>query len=468
MADSGKAKTPRPGQRADLTIDRVDSKGRGQAQLEGYTVSMRGGVPGDRVLVGLRKVRHRRREAEARILDVVAPGVRRQAAVCEHFGTCGGCLWQDLAYSDQLALKSQIVESCLGRAGVDIKFAPPLEAPSAFRYRNKMEFSFGESEEGPTIGLHASGRFDHVFDLSACHLQSDVSNAIVSFTRDFVRSRGLSSYDLRKHTGLMRFLTVRDGKHTGEVMVALTTSTEPFVDAESFASELVEQFPEVASVIHSINGRKAQVATGDEERVLAGKSTIEDRLGRFQFDISLGSFFQPNTFQAERMFEQVVTMTEIQPDDRMLDVYCGTGGISFFLSEVAQDVLGIESSEAAIKDAVRNSAQNGVEGCQFMAGPAEVLLSQLRNRGERFDVVVTDPPRPGMHAKALAALGELAPRRIVYVSCNPQALAEDLIRLRAFGYTATAAQVVDMLPQTPHCEVLVRLDKDTGANERSR
>ena len=463
MAGAEKSRKPRPGLHVDLTIDSLDAKGKGQAQLDGYTVSVRGGVPGDRLLAGLRKVRHRRKEAEARLLKVVEPGVARQTAACEHFGICGGCLWQDLEYSDQLTLKSQLVEACLHQVGVEVEFAPPLEAPSPFRYRNKMEFSFGQSEEGPTIGLHASGRFDHVFDLSVCHLQSDVSNAIVAFTRDFVRSRGYASYDLRKHTGLLRFLTIRDGKQTGEVMVALTTSTESFDDAASFADELVKRFPEVVSVIHSINGRKAQVATGDEERVLAGKTTIEDRLGRFQFDISLGSFFQPNTFQAERMFEQIISLAEIRPTDRVLDVYCGTGGISFFLSERASEVLGIESSEAAIKDAVRNSAQNGVEGCQFMAGPAEMLLSQLGNRGEKFDVAVTDPPRPGMHAKALAALGELAPRRIIYVSCNPNALAQDLVRLRGYGYTATAAQVVDMLPQTPHCEVLVRLDR---ADER--
>ncbi len=450
---------PRPGLRASLTIDRVDAKGRGQAHLDGYTVSVRGGVPGDRLLVGLRKVRHRRKEAEGRLLEIVDPGVVRQDPTCLHFGTCGGCLWQDLSYADQLNLKSRLVEDCLNRAGCEIEFEAPLEAPSPFYYRNKMEFSFAGSEDGPTVGLHASGRFDQVFDLRACHLQSDLSNAIVGFTRDFVRSMGLTSYDLKRHTGLLRFLTIRDGKRTGEVMVALTTSTEPFEDVSVFADALVARFPEVVSVIHSINSRKAQVATGDEERVVVGKPTIEDRLGRFRFDISLGSFFQPNTLQADRMYERIVSLADLSPDDRALDVYCGTGGISFFLSDRSKDVLGIESSEAAIRDAVRNGGQNNVAHCQFMAGSAEDLLSQLRRRGETFDVAVTDPPRPGMHAKALAALGELGPRRIVYVSCNPNALVEDVVRLRAYGYAVTEAQVVDMLPQTPHCEVLIRLDR---------
>jgi len=452
---------PRSGLRADLTIEGLDARGRGLGHLKGYTVSVRGGVPGDRLLVGLRKVRHRRKEAEARILDMIQPGVPRKSAPCEHFGLCGGCLWQDVAYEDQLALKSRLVETCLAHVGVEPEFEAPMQAPSPFYYRNKMEFSIGTSDEGePTIGLHASGRYDHVFDLDACHLQSELSNQIVGLTRDFVRSRGLSSYDLKRHTGLLRFLTVRDGKHSGEVMVALTTSEEPFEAAAAYADALMTTFPEVASVIHSVNGRKAQVATGDVEHVVAGKSSIIDRLGRYRFDISLGSFFQPNTFQAERMFEKVQDYAGLKQDDRVLDLYCGTGGISFYLAEDAGEVLGIESSESAIQDAVRNSAENEVEGCRFMAGPAEELLTQLDGAGESYDVAVTDPPRPGMHPKALAALGNLGPRRIVYVSCNPQALSEDVVRLRRYGYEATSAQVVDMLPQTPHCELVVRLDRD--------
>ena len=449
---------PKRGKRLELEIETLDSKGQGVARMGEYTVRVRGALPGDRLIARIGRVRHRRRQAEARREAVLQTEVDRIPARCCHFGTCGGCVWQDVSYETQVRLKQDLVDRCLKEAGIDVALGTPLLAEHPFFYRNKMEFSFGISREGRVdLGLHIPGRFDRIFDLEACHLQSERSNRIVDWIRRFVRQRNLSAYHLHRHEGLMRFLTVREGKQTGETMVILTTSGEDLPGAGALGEALMQAFPEIKSVVHSINRRKAQVAVGDEEIVIAGRPAVQEKLGNFVFEISPSSFFQPNTLQSEQLYRRVVELIDPRPEDRALDVYCGTGGISLFLSERVGQVVGIEVAESAVQDAVRNSANNGVDNCRFISGAAEQILHQLKVQGEHFDVAVTDPPRPGMHLKALQALAELRPNRIVYVSCNPQVLGADLKRLQAAGYRTDYLQLVDMLPHTPHCEVLARL-----------
>ncbi|MBS13247.1 MAG: 23S rRNA (uracil(1939)-C(5))-methyltransferase RlmD [Gemmatimonadetes bacterium] len=447
---------PKPGGVIEVDVDGLSVKGHGMASYGEYRVTIRGTVPGDTVIARLRKVRHRRREAEARVVDRTDASLERQEAACNHFGLCGGCLWQDLTYDDQILLKERVVREAVQPAD-DVEIGQTLRAPSPLQYRNKMEFSFGTGETGLVeIGLHPAGQFGRIFDLGLCELVHPVASEMVEDIRVFANERGLSVYDLKQHLGLLRFLTVRYAAQTGEVMVILTTSEEPFPLVEDLAIRLVEKHPDLASVVHTINRAKAQVAYGDESRVVCGKPAINDRLEPFMFEISPASFFQPNTFQAERMFERVVDLADLSEGETCLDAYCGTGGISLFLSQMAARVVGVEVSEDAIRDAVGNSARNGVENCQFISGPAEDLLGQLRDQGDRFDVAVTDPPRAGMHHRALRALIDLKPERIIYVSCNPAALATDAAALTAHGYRMEYLQLVDMLPQTPHCEVLVR------------
>ena len=450
----------RRGERHVLSVDGLDG-GDGLARLGDYTVRVRGALPGDEVVARLVRIRARQRQATARLLTVQAEGPARISPRCVHFGACGGCVWQDVPYSEQVSIKQEAVRTCLGEAGIEVQIDTPLPAAEPFYYRNKMEFSFGLSEEGRLdLGLHAAGRFDRIFDLEACHLQSEVSNRIVGLVRQFARERKLSAYNLKQHRGQLRFLTIREGKATGEIMVILTTSGEPIPEAATLGQLLMDEVAEVASVIHSINRRKAQVAIGDEERLLAGRPTVCDRLGPFTFEISPTSFFQTNSLQAERLFRRVVDLAEPADGEQMLDVYCGAGGISLFLSERAQHVVGVESSEPAVRDASRNSADNAVKNCSFVSGDAERVLEEMAARGERYGCAVTDPPRPGMHPKAVDALAALCPSRIVYVSCNPKALGEDLVRLSTLGYRTDYLQLVDMFPHTPHCEVLARLRRD--------
>ncbi len=448
---------PRRGDLVEIDIERLDRRGNGLGRIGSYTLLVRGAVPGDRVRARVRKVRNRLRRAEAGLEELLSADIQRTGAKCSHFGLCGGCLWQNIPYETQVRLKQDMVRTCLVEAGIDTEPDAPMPSEEPFFYRNKMEFSFGASPDGRAeVGLHVWGRFDRVFDLDACYLQSDTSNRIVEHVRRITRS--LSVYDLKRHEGLLRFLTIREGKLTGETMVVLTTSGEAFPEAETLGKLLEKAFPEVKSVIRNVNLRRAQVATGDREEVLAGTGTVKERLGDFTFEISPGSFFQTNTRQAQHLYRRVVELAEPGPDDRILDVYCGTGAISLYLSQRAGHVLGIEVVEGAVRDAVRNSAINGVSNCRFIAGAAEEILWQVRERGERFETVVADPPRPGMHLKAITAICDLRPERIVYVSCNPEALGTDLNRLEGAGYKTDYVQLVDMFPHTPHCEVVARLN----------
>jgi 23S rRNA (uracil1939-C5)-methyltransferase len=457
MADG--YRKPKPGVVVEFEIEGLTDRGIGVGLYGDYRVSVRGPIPGDRVVARIRKVFNRKKECDAQVVDRISADIERVAPDCQHFGDCGGCLWQDLPYPNQLKLKEKLVlDTVCPRSEVAIGDA--LGAPQAYGYRNKMEFSFGEGKDGSVeVGLHPAGQFGQIFDLKRCSLVGSEVNEIVEVVRRFAKVERLSVYGLKTHKGLLRFLTIREGTGTGELMVVVTTSGEPFGAAEQLGRWLSEMFPRITSVVHTVNLEKAQVAFGSKSHVLFGNGSIRERLGPFEYEVSPQSFFQPNVCQAERMFERVISLCELTGRERALDAYCGTGSISLYLSQHAERVLGVEVSNAAIQDAVRNSARNRIENTEFMVGPAEDLLGQLRDQGERFDVAVTDPPRAGMHHKALRDLIDLQPYRILYVSCNPKALASDLKTFEAHGYQLNYLQLVDMLPQTPHCEVLAQLDR---------
>jgi 23S rRNA (uracil1939-C5)-methyltransferase len=260
-----------------VKIEGLTADGRGFAGLDGLTVEVAGALPGDRVEARVGRVRGE--VVEARRTATLEPGLARIPAVCAHFGTCGGCLWQDIPYEDQVRLKQRTVEETLSRAGVEIPFEAASAAAEPFFYRNKMEFSFGQQGDEIILGLHVRGKFDRVFDLGRCHLQSEASNRIVDAIRSFARIAGLRVYDLRRHRGLLRFVTVREGKGTGEVMVNLVTSEEPFPERGDMTQAILKAAPEVVTVIQTVNRRKAQVATGDEAVVLHGEGFIRERLG---------------------------------------------------------------------------------------------------------------------------------------------------------------------------------------------
>jgi 23S rRNA (uracil1939-C5)-methyltransferase len=445
------------------TVERLSAKGDGLAYVGGKEVALRQTVPGDRVeaVIG----RKRKGRFEARVEKFLEFGAERVPAVCEHFGICGGCRWQDLDYADQLHVKEGMVRSALeGEALFLPSFRPILPSPTPFFYRNKMEFSFGRDREGEMqLGLHVRGRFNRVFNVEKCHLQSEVSNRIVGAVREHAVSAGLSVYDLKEHQGLLRFLVVRESKKTGEVMVNLVVSEFPCESVTLLVDKVQRQIPEITTWVVSLHQGKAQVAIGQEEFILKGKGYIAEDCGGVAYEVSPRSFFQTNSLQAERLYDIIVDLAGDLEGMEVLDLYCGTGGISLHLARRAKAVWGIEVVEEAIADARKNAQRNGVENCKFISGAVEDVLADLDK--QCFDLIVVDPPRAGLHKRALAAIEALEANRIIYVSCNPFTLAEDLVALAQGNYSADVVQPVDMFPQTPHCEVVVSLVRHQRAGE---
>jgi 23S rRNA (uracil1939-C5)-methyltransferase len=448
---------PRRGDTLDLVVDDLAFGGDGVGRVDGYVMFVRGGLPGDRLRVAVTEARGR--YGRGAIVDVLTPSPDRVAAPCPYFGRCGGCRLQHLAYPAQLAFKEKQVRDCLTRLGglPPFELRPIVPAPEPYGYRNKMEFTV--AEPGPAVGLHVAERFDVVLDIERCLLQSERMNALLDEFRRQVRSRGLSVWEPRSERGLLRFVTVREGRRTRQAMVNVVAAAPDVETLMPVAEALQTRVPDVASVLLNVNDKKASVAIGSEEHLLLGRDQISERLGDVTFQISANSFFQTNTVQAERLFGIVAEACGLRGHETVLDLYSGTGAISLLLARLAARVYGIEVSAAAVADAVRNAGANGIDNCTFLTGEVRHVLPTLMGEGVRAEVVVADPPRAGFHPRALAALATLAPARVVYVSCNPATLARDVGDLATHGYRLEWVQPVDMFPQTPHIEAVARLSR---------
>lgn len=443
----------RRGASLELEVAGLAFGGAALAKVDGLVVFVENALPGDRVAATV--FRRKRQYAEARADAILRPSPARVAPRCEHVPICGGCRFQDLDYEEQLRHKERQVEECLAHlGGITAAVRPAIAAPERFHYRNKMEFSFGKDAAGLlTLGLHRRGFFDRSFDLARCHIARPIASEIVAETRAWAREEGLEPYDTRRHTGLLRFLAVREGIRTGQVMVNLVASG-PHPSFEPFARRITERFPAVSSVMLNLTRRKAQVAVGEEERVLAGHDRIEERLGGLIFEISSASFFQTNTEQGERLLETAMEGLALEGGERVLDVYSGTGTFTLPIARRAREAVGIESSEAAVRDAQRNAARNGIENARFVRAEATEAL-----REERYapGAALVDPPRAGLHPAVVRRLIELGAPRLVYVSCNPATLGRDLALLCESRYRLSWVRPVDMFPHTAHIECVAAL-----------
>ena len=448
---------PRRGDRLEVTIDDLAFGGEGVGRLDGYVMFVRGGLPGDRLRVQVTETRAR--YGRGVIEEVLARSPHRVEAPCPYFGRCGGCRLQHLTYPAQLAFKEKQVRDCLERlgdlGGFDLR--PILPAPEPYGYRNKMEFTVAETAGEPVVGLHEADRYDAVLDIERCLLQSETMNTLLDEVRRQVRGRRLPVWDGLTEQGLLRFVTLREGRRTGDAMVNIVAAAPDLETFGPVAECLKAQVPATASVVLNVNAKKASVAVGTEEHVLLGRDHITESLGGVTFQVSANSFFQTNTVQAERLFALVEAACELQGEDTIVDLYSGTGAISLLLARRCRRVYGIEVAPAAVADAVRNARANGIDNCTFLSGEVRHVLPTLIAEGVQAETVVADPPRAGFHPKALQALAALAPARIVYVSCNPSTLARDVSDLTRRGYRLEWVQPVDMFPQTPHIEAVARL-----------
>jgi len=416
-------------QELELDVQSLAFGGNGVARLNGFVVFVRRGLPGDKVRARVTKVQ--RRHAEALAVEVLEPSPLRVDAPCEHYPACGGCRFQDLAYSAQLESKADQVRDALTRIGGVAE--PPLEeilpAASVFHYRNKLEYSFTPTPAGPSLGFHKAGRWDEVLDIERCWLTSDLGNALRHAVRDWAREAGLAAYDQAEGSGYLRHLVYREGRNTGQVLVQLVTAPGELHDADGFVAAL-RRFPEVRSIHHAVNETPAEV-TNLPTTLLWGEEAIEEELGGLRFRIRPTAFLQTNTEMARRLYELAVDYAALTGEETVWDLYCGIGTIGLTMAGNALTVWGVDISEESIACALENADLNGIVNAAFYAGEVGQAIEELKDRSGAPDVVVVDPPRAGLSNKAVRRLGRIGAARIVYVSCNPTTLAGNVKQLAA-------------------------------------
>lgn len=446
------------------------AEGKSLARVDGKVIFIEQVVPGDVVDVRLSKSKKDWAEGMPVRFHQYSPD--RITPFCSHFGVCGGCQWQMLPYEQQLAYKSKQVADVLQRIG---KVAlPPIQpilgAASTRHYRNKIEYTFGNkrfltSEEikdetisGNTdvAGFHARGFFDKVVDIDTCYLQADPTNALRLFIKNFAIEQGWPFYDIRNHTGFLRTMQVRLCT-TGEIMVNVVVGEPDEEKIRLLMDAVLRAFPELTTLLYTINTKWNDSLHDLEPVVYHGKGYVLEQLEHFRFKIGPKSFFQTNTKQGELLYQVTREFAELTGQETVYDLYCGTGSIGIFVSEKAGRIIGVEMIEAAINDARENAALNKLERTSFYAGDVTDICNDafFATHG-RPDVIITDPPRAGMHEKLVQKILEIEAPIVVYVSCNPATQARDLQLLDA-RYTVTRVQPVDMFPHTLHIENVVQL-----------
>ena len=439
-----RAPKPARGDLLELEVESLAHGGNGVARANGYVVFVAGGLPGDRVRAAIR--RSRRDYAEADTIEVLRPAADRIEPRCEHGGApCPGAPWQTLAYERQLEEKQRQLREALQRiGGLSGPEPEPIEpALEQWRYRNKLEYSFGEREGELVLGFHARGRWDVVVDTEDCRLASDANNAARNSVRTWARDEGLPPYDRRADTGTLRNLAVREGRRTGQIQTRLVTAAQ--------------QIPRPPVDLHTVIEGPAGGTEGETGAL--GKETLTEELSGLRLEISPFAFFQTNTEMAERLYAVVAKYAGLSGRERVFDLYCGIGTIGLVLARDAGEVWGLELVDSAVIDAERNASLNGVSNARFRAGDARTGLRPLLEEAGRPDVVVLDPPRSGLSKKIVRRVIECEAPRIVYVSCNPTTLAPNAAQLTEAGYRLRRVRPVDMFPQTPHIESVALFEK---------
>ncbi len=456
------------GQQLDLEITDIAFGGRGLAKADGLAVFVDQAVPGD--AVSARVTKKKKNYAEARVLEILKPSSFRKKPLCRYSGFCGGCKWQFLDYGKQLEFKQQHVSESIEHIGLikEVLVHETLPSDLVYGYRNKMEFSCSDrrwlmphemgredADTGFAIGLHVPGTFYKVLDTVSCFLQPELGNAILDDVRVYMKNSKAPVYGLRTHIGFWRFLMLRHSAAHDQWMVNIITAAEDREIVQPLADLLKDKYPQIVSVVNNITSRKAGVAVGEYEILLAGDSCLKDRIGRFEFELSANSFFQTNTRGAESIYETVKKYAGLSGTETVLDLYSGTGTIAIFLADSAKEVKGIELVESAVADAEKNMRTNMISNCEFMCGDIVDCLPEITKKP---DVLIIDPPRTGMHKHVVKQVLEMAPEKIIYVSCNPATMARDLGMIKE-DYSVREVQPVDMFPHTYHIESVARVER---------
>ena len=448
----------------------IAAEGKCVARIDEKVFFVEGGVPGD--LVDILVEKDKKSYAEARVYRLKEASNDREPAFCSHFGVCGGCKWQNLNYIKQLELKTKQVKDAFERIGKvnEGQWFPILQSEKTTYYRNKLEFTFSDqrwldqADMNPVeklnlngLGFHIPKRFDKILDIHHCYLQPEPSNAIRLWVKGYAEQNGLTFFDLKGQTGLLRNLMIRNTT-AGELMVLLIVAEDKPSETRSLLKALHEAFPQINALLWILNQKKNDAYFDLQAKTFAGNSFVVEEMENLKFRVGPTSFYQTNASQALVLYQLVAKLAQIKPTDHVYDLYSGTGTISQFLARIAGSVVGVEYVDAAVNDAVENAKLNKLTNTRFFAGDmAKVLNKKFVQENGHPDVLITDPPRAGMHPDVVASILEMAPERIVYVSCNPATQARDLALMKE-AYEIKEIHPVDMFPHTHHVENVVLME----------
>ena len=434
-----------------ILIHGLGTSGEGVGKLDGLTVFVEGALPGEEILAEIET--RKKNYATARLVEVCKKSPERVEPFCSLYKECGGCQLQHLSYPAQLKWKRQQVVDAIERIGKlgGIEIPDTLGMENPLRYRNKMQFPVGKNLQ---IGCYARGSHK-IIDTRSCFIQNAGNDKILAAVRKVAAKFNLQPYDEDTHKGFLRHVMGRVGSD-GELMIVLVTATKNFPNEKNFVRALIKELPEVTSIQQNIQTFRNNVILGRDTKILFGKPTIHDKIGRLKFNISARSFFQVNTAQAEILYKTALDFANLRGNETIIDAYCGTGTIGLFMAKKTRKVIGVEVVSSAISDAIKNARENKIRNAEFIVGDAVKILPRIFD-SVYAEVVIVDPPRAGCDKKVLETFAAMKPEKIIYVSCNPATLARDLKILDALGYGTKKIQPVDMFPFTSHVESVTQI-----------
>lgn len=446
-------------QKLSVTFEDMTHEGNGVGKRDGYPIFVPYGLPGERAEVKVIKVK--KNFAIGKLLRIEEASPDRVDPPCNVYYQCGGCQLQHMRYSLQTDMKRTQVVNALQKIG-HIDHAPVFETigmDDPWRYRNKVQIPVAAKEDGLITGFYRKKSHDIIEGMDRCIITSEVNDRMVEAVRSIAERLGIPAYDEKTHRGVLRHIMVRTGEATNETMIVLVTRTKVLPNKKALIQALRDTYPNVTSIMQSINQERTNVILGKEIHCLWGEAYIYDQIGNIKFAISAKSFYQVNPSQTKKLYDKTLEFAELTGSETVIDAYCGIGTISLFLAQQAKKVYGVEVVPDAITDAKANAQLNHIENVDFFVGQAEKVMPWWTTQGLKPDVIVVDPPRKGCDQALLEAMLSMKPDRIVYVSCNPSTLARDLRILEDGGYQTKKVQPVDMFPQTNHVECVVLMSR---------
>ena len=455
------------GQEIELTISDLAFGGRGISKVNDLIFFVKDAIPNQKVLAKVSKIK--KKYIEAYKIQILDKSTDEVDPICEHFKYCGGCTLQQMDYTKQLFYKEKQVFDIFNKIG-NIK-NPSINSiigcDKKEFYRNKMEYTFSdnpwfvdnESYDNIIVGLHVPRRFDKILNINECHINHEIFNKIIAIAKLVSNNEKMVAYNVVKHSGFLRYLVLRIGVHTNELMINIVTSGFNKKSMNVFVEKILETIPNTKSIVNTINAEKNNTAKG-HTKIIYGESYINEKIGNHIFKISPNSFFQTNTYQVKTLYDYIVEAADFNKNDVVYDLYCGTGTIGIYIASFVKKVYGIELIEEAIEDAKFNAKMNDISNVQFYASDLKGFFNLNKSNIEKPNTIIIDPPRPGLHPEVVQDIIKLSPFKIVYVSCNPSTQARDVKLFNESGYKIDDIQPIDMFPHTPHIESIVTLNKD--------